>query len=138
MKIVILLTMMLFGSCLGCAQSVCTIETLKVDGIAGTVIWNDKTELPISRVRLELLDPRTNDDNLPVAIFVTGEDGRFAFNDLTKGKYILSAKLFVDEVPYFEYRAVFNVRKSKARHVHSAIKLKLGLDCWKSEISVGK
>lgn len=138
MKFVIPLVFVLSGSFLGYGQSVCPIENLKTDGIAGTVIWHDKKELPISGVRLKVLDARLNDADLLVASFVTKDDGRFTFNDLKKGKYILSATLFVDEKPYFEYRSVFNVRKSKANPIRSVTKLKLGINCWESDVSVSK
>jgi hypothetical protein len=129
---------MLFGSLLSYAQGICRVATLKVDGIAGRVEWNDRTHQPIAKTRLKLLDAETNDAEKPLASFVTGEDGRFAFKNLTKGKYILAAKLFVDESPMFEFRAVFDVRKSKGSRIRSFINMKLGSDCWRSDVSVRK
>ncbi len=120
----------------GFAQAICPIETLKVNSLNGKVIWNDKTEAPIAKTKVDLIK-LDEEQNLLSSIF-TDEDGFFEFKELEKGKYAIDVWLYVDEKPYFVYRVALKVKKSSATKSNSQIQVKLGLDCWNSEANIVK
>ncbi len=118
------------------AQAICPIKTLKIDSVKGKVIWNDKTEAPIAKIKVEL--KRLDEEQSLVKSIFTGKNGFFEFKKLKKGKYAVDVWLYVDEEPYFVYRVALKVKKSNVIKSNSQILVKLGLDCWDSEASVEK
>ena len=117
-------------------QAICPITTLKIGGIKGKVLWNDKTAAPITKTKVEL--KRLDEAQSLVTSILTDENGFFEINNLKKGKYGLDVWLYVDEKPYFVYRVALKITKSNETKSNSLLVVKLGLDCWTSEASVVK
>ncbi len=130
----VLLTLALYSPSYG--QAICPITTLKISGVKGKVLWNDKTVAPITKTKVDL--KRLDGEQSLVTSTLTDENGFFEINNLKKGKYGLDVWLYVDEKPYFVYRVALKVTKSNETKVSSLIVAKLGLDCWTSEASVVK
>lgn len=117
-------------------QAICPITTLKIGGVKGKVLWNDKTSAPITKTKVELI--RLGEEDSLITSTLTDENGFFEINNLKKGKYGLDVWLYVDEKPYFVYRVALKVTKSNAKKSNSLIVVKLGLDCWTSEAGIVK
>lgn len=118
------------------AQSMCSITTLKTNSVKGKVLWNDKPAQPIVKTKVEL--KRLDETQSLVSSVLTDNLGFFEIGNIKKGEYVLDTWLYVDEKPYFAYRIGLKVKKTNDTKSKSLIVVKLGLDCWNSEVSVAK
>ena len=110
------------------AQSVCPIKTVTVSSLNGRAVDRWKGEAPWTNLMVVL---RADDDEqTQLSSTTTDEKGYFRFGSLKKGRYLIDfSTTFLPT-----YRAVVRLRNSRNANAKPWLLVKLGVDCWESEI----
>jgi hypothetical protein len=111
------------------AQSVCPITTVKVGSLSGQVVENTRNQAPWPRITVILKS--SGDAQRQIASTETDENGYFKFRGQQKGVFLLDFKTQFTPT----LRTVVKLSRSKNSVAKPWILIKLGFDCWTSEIT---
>lgn len=111
------------------SQSVCPIKTVKVGSLNGRVVDAVKGVAPWTNVTVVLR--ANNDEQTRLSSTTTDENGYFKFRTRTEGRYLLdfSTSMFPT------YRAVVRLGNSRKTSAKPWLIVRLGSDCWESDIA---
>ena len=116
------------------SQAVCPISTAKVNSIQGRVVENIGSQKPWPDIVVEIRN--FGDNETLVSTTKTDKDGLFSIAGLQKGKYVMNV---IFDVRYIStYRLIAKVKRSNSSKKKPSILVRLGSDCWETEVTIVK
>ena len=115
------------------SQNICPISTTKVDSPRGLIVWNDKLGQPVEQAPISV--KRSGENEITVVSTKTDNAGRFEVS-IPKGHYVVDVQAIINGQTLFTYRFILKLRRSNYLKGNKQIMVKIGVDCYSSEVTV--